>query len=304
MAIFEVFSKRQRKAEQKQIDDIYVYDKIPERLRIQVVHIWKKAIGINTTEVWDYINETLSKELGLISLTNNDYRESVRHCLDFLVSCTEEQAIDLIELSFVVLDKKIRNYSSFDIKHYNINQTPDEAIEELNYWFKDNNVGYEFTNRELIRIDQTHMHEKVIKPAISLLFEQKFEGAAEEFLNAHKYYRKGDYKNALVEALKSFESTMKTICDKKGYTYNKGSDTAQKLITVLFENNLIPEYLRNHFSGLRNTLEAGLPTIRNKQAGHGQGSAPTQVEPYFVEYAINLAATNIVFLIKAYKESN
>ncbi|MEK4711198.1 STM4504/CBY_0614 family protein, partial [Bacillus sp. FSL R10-2780] len=252
---------------------------------------------------WKFINETLSKELGLFNLTDERFREPNEHCHDFLLSCTHEQAIDIIELSLVVLNVAASNYSNYEREKYKITQSAESAIKEINYWFKDNNVGYEFTNGEIIRIDQTHMHEEVVKPAITLLFEEDFQGAAEEFLKAHSHYRKGDYKNALVEALKSFESTMKTICDKKGYTYNKGSDTAQKLITILFDNNLIPEYLRNHFSGLRNTLEAGLPTVRNKQAGHGQGTESIKVEPYFVEYAINLAATNIVFLIKAYKES-
>ncbi|NSL68295.1 STM4504/CBY_0614 family protein [Bacillus toyonensis] len=303
MTIFETFSKRLKKAQQKQTNDVYVYDKVPEKLRVQIIHIWTSAIGMKDTESWEFINQTLSKELGLFNLTPDRYLDSVKRCQNFLLSCTDEEAIDMIELSFIVIHKVVRNYDDYEIRHLGITQSADKAIEELNYRFKDNGVGYEFTNGELIRIDQTHMHEEVIKPAITLLFEQDFEGAAEEFLNAHKFYRKGDYKNALVEALKSFESTMKTICDKKGYTYNKGSDTAQKLITVLFDNNLIPEYLRNHFSGLRNTLEAGLPTVRNKQAGHGQGAESVKVEPYFVEYAINLAATNIVFLIKAYKES-
>lgn len=301
--MFEVFSKRLRKSKQEKVSDVYVYDNIPKRLRVQISHIWTSSIGDYNHQSWDYINETLSKELGLFHLTDDGYKKSVEHCHDFLLNCTHEQAIDIIELSLVVLDRVLRHTSNYDKERFGITQSADKAIEEMNYWFKDNNVGYEFTNGEIIRIDQTHMHEEVVKPAITLLFEEDFQGAAEEFLKAHSHYRKGDYKNALVEALKSFESTMKTICDKKGYTYNKGSDTAQRLITILFDNNLIPEYLRNHFSGLRNTLEAGLPTVRNKQAGHGQGAESIRVEPYFVEYAINLAATNIVLLIKAYKES-
>jgi len=37
-------------------------------------------------------------------------------------------------------------------------------------------------------------------------------------------------------------------------------------------------------------------------AGHGQGAVTVKVEPYFVEYALNLAASNIVLLINAYRE--
>ncbi|MBZ8120559.1 MULTISPECIES: STM4504/CBY_0614 family protein [Bacillus cereus group] len=301
--MYETFSKRAKKRT-GQIKDVYTYNIVPDRLRMQVIHIWEQAIGEFNEPIWDVVNKTMSKELGLYNLTSVKLQSSFQRCAVFLQTCTDTEAIDFIELSFIIYKKDYETYGWNQSNNYGLaDQSFDEAIEELNYWFKDNNLGYEFTNGELIRIDQTHMHEEVVKPAITLLFEEEFEGPAEEFLNAHKAYRKGDYKNALVEALKSFESTMKTICDKKGYTYNKGSDTAQKLITVLFDNNLIPEYMRNHFSGLRATLEAGLPTVRNKQAGHGQGSESIKVEPYFVEYAINLAATNIVFLINAFKES-
>ena len=56
---------------------------------------------------------------------------------------------------------------------------------------------------------------------ISLLYEEGFDGAEEEYRKAFEYRRKGDNKNAILEAGKAFESTMKTICDKKGYTYDK-----------------------------------------------------------------------------------
>ena len=52
--------------------------------------------------------------------------------------------------------------------------------------------------------------------------------------------RKGDNKNAILEAGKAFESTMKIICDKQGYAYDKNKDTAQKLITILENNGFYP----------------------------------------------------------------
>ncbi|WP_353841887.1 STM4504/CBY_0614 family protein [Bacillus cereus group sp. RP32] len=202
--------------------DVYIYDTVRERLRIQVIHIWIQAIGEENDQIWDVVNKIMSKELGLFNLTSGKYDSSFQRCSEFLQTCTDTEAIDIIELSFIIYKKHYAKYG-WNPSHYyrTTTQSFDGAIEELNYWFKDNNLGYEFTNGELIRIDQTHMHEEVVKPTITLLFEEDFEGPAAEFLNAHKAYRKGNYKNALVEALKSFESTMKTICDKKGN--HKGS---------------------------------------------------------------------------------
>lgn len=105
-----------------------------------------------------------------------------------------------------------------------------------------------------------------------------------------------------MEAGKSFESTMKTICDKKGYTYDKAKDTAKKLIEILESNNFYPSYMASHMASLRTTLETGLPVVRNKTSGHGQGSAVTPISDEFAEYALNLAATNIVLLVGIYKK--
>lgn len=52
------------------------------------------------------------------------------------------------------------------------------------------------------------------KNALKLLFEEGFEGAEDEIRKAYEKKRKGDNKNAILEAGKAFESTMKIICDK------------------------------------------------------------------------------------------
>ena len=59
--------------------------------------------------------------------------------------------------------------------------------------------------------------------------------------------------------------------------------------------------MSNHLSSLRVTLESGLPTVRNKTSGHGQGKMEIEIPTEFAEYAINLAAVNIVFLVNILK---
>jgi len=303
MGIYELYSKRIKKAQSTDFEDVYVYNHVPEKLRVQIVQILKDAIGTRNYENWEFIHKTLLKELGTFKLVDRP-GEDINNCLTYFLLSNDEEAIDFIELTLRVLDSPAtRDDFNNERSRNHMLQTPDDAIEEINYRLRDNGVGYEYVEGEFIRIDRKFLHEKTVKPAIRLLIEEEFEGAGDEFLNAHEYYRKGKYKESLVEALKAFESTLKTICDKQGYTYDKGRDTASKLISIIIDNQLIPTYLSNHFTGLRTTLEAGLPTVRNKQAGHGQGAEKVQVEPYFVEYALNLAASNIVLLINAYKES-
>lgn len=182
----------------------------------------------------------------------------------------------------------------------NITQKPDDAINELNYRFREHSIGYQYENGQIIRIDSGFIHSEVIKPALYLLNSKGFKGAEEEFRNAHENYRHRQYKNAIADSLKSFESTMKTICDNCGWSYNK-NDTAKKLINVVLQNELVPRYLESHFAGLRQVLEAGVPTVRNKTSGHGQGAQPTEVPEYLASYVLHMTASNIVLLVEAYK---
>jgi hypothetical protein len=98
--------------------------------------------------------------------------------------------------------------------------------------------------------------------------------------------------------LKALESTIKAICDKRKWPYDP-KDTAKKLIGVVFTQGLVPQFMQSHFAGLRSTLEAGVPAVRNKLGGHGQGMVPTSVPEFIVSYALHLTAAAIVFLAKA-----
>ena len=91
---------------------------------------------------------------------------------------------------------------------------------------------------------------------------------------------------------------MKAICSKRGWKHDPNA-TAKALLQVLFDNGLVPSFWNQHFSALRSTLEAGVPTARNKLGGHGQGSQVVEVPEYIVAYAIHLTASVIVFLSDA-----
>lgn len=90
---------------------------------------------------------------------------------------------------------------------------PKDAIEELNVRFRQAGFGYQFEGGQIVRVDSQLLHSEVVKPALVLLADHRFEGAQDEFLSAHAHYRAGEYEDAIVDANRAFESTMKTICD-------------------------------------------------------------------------------------------
>lgn len=90
---------------------------------------------------------------------------------------------------------------------------------------------------------------------------------------------------------------LKIICKEKAWAYSQ-NDTARKLIQICFQNGLVPSFTQNQFTSLQNVIESGVPTIRNKLGGHGQGQVPQKVDDGMTRYALNLTGSNIIFLIE------
>jgi hypothetical protein len=242
----------------------------------------------------------LCRELGVFSLNGkSDYPE--KQCSDYLLTANTLGALDIIELSFRNIDRVVRNSQQYRYLGVSrgVTQTPDEAIEELNARFREHAIGYQYSNGILIRIDSQLVHAEVVKPALSLLNEPGFEGAHEEFLKAHDHYRHGRTKEAISEALKALESTMKAICSTRRWPYPSNA-TATPLIGIMKDKGILPPELESHLSGLRAAMESGLPTVSNPNR-HGQGPTPVNVAPHVVAYALHLCASNIVFLLEAHK---
>ena len=173
---------------------------------------------------------------------------------------------------------------------------PDEIIEELNRRFRENNVGYQYHQGQIIKQDSQFTHAEITDPVLHVLAQPFLVGANQEFLSAHEHFRHGRFKECINECLKAFESTMKSICDKRGWAYDRSRATASTLIQVCESNGLFPVFLRNQLTAVRTALESGVPTARNKTSAHGQGSSPTTVAEEFDRYVMNLTATNIRFL--------
>lgn len=179
-------------------------------------------------------------------------------------------------------------------------QRADDALNELNIRFRENGFGYQFENGEFIRVDDQYVHAEVVKPALALLAEPGFEKANEEFMTAHKHYRTGDTKDAVVAANRAFESTLKAICEKKRWPYEKGA-RASDLVSVVRKAGLFPEQLDNGLDSYVSMMKTGLPGFRNKAGGHGEAPKAPRAPDYFASYAIHLTESNILLAINAYR---
>eukprot|EP01098_Paradermamoeba_levis_P014734 TRINITY_DN7171_c0_g1_i1.p1 TRINITY_DN7171_c0_g1~~TRINITY_DN7171_c0_g1_i1.p1 ORF type:complete len:311 (+),score=-59.47 TRINITY_DN7171_c0_g1_i1:707-1639(+) len=306
MALRDLFFKRQKRI-RGEMPDILRYDLIPANLRVQIIMLIKDSHNLASydssyadsqwiTSYYQGIHEDLCRELGVFNLLNKNSRDYPAIIHEYIHTTEDiEILLSVVELAFQRMNSIVPDY--MDNMAYKIGRDIKDIILELNQRFVEHGIGYQFEGNEIIRVDSTFIHSEIVKPVLYLLNNKKFLGANDEYLKAHEHYKHGRNKECLVECLKAFESTIKIICKKRGWIY-KETDTASTLINTLFVNGFLPTYTQNQFSGLQNLLVSGVPTVRNKTSGHGQGQVPVSVSNEITRYGLNLTGTNIIFLIE------
>ena len=251
------------------------------------------------------LEEFLNKKNGGFSKSVYDHSRQYNVALPIMhfAEADDTAAIDFLEAVFQVF--------------HNPRQ---QGVEIINNIFEEEHIGYYLTpyietitdepgsmfgravgrkldiqHPKVVKKDSEFLHAQAVQPAVELLKGAKYKGANEEFVKAHEYFRKKDYKACLNECLKTFESVMKIICHHKKWTHSPTA-TAQPLIKTCLENGLIPTFTEQQLTSLRMLLESGVPTVRNKQGGHGQGVQPIDVSPEVAQYALNTTASVVTLL--------
>lgn len=301
--MYNLYSRRKKDAQGN--PEVFEYNHFPQGFRNQFFTIINRVFQELKKNYWNHdfvekVCEIFAQEKGLKCIGKYySHMNDLVALEEYVDKCNDEDFLDLVDFIFgsFISDEVVRG--RFEIYGKDIYQ---DAIDELNLRLRQSGLGYEFLNGEIIEKTNTVTHENIIKPALRLLLDEDFRGAEEEYLLAFESYRKGENKNAILNATKAFESTMKAICSGLNYDYDTSKDTAKQLIHILEKNGFYPAYLNNHIAGIRTTLESGAPTLRNKTSGHGQGTSVQDIPDSYVEYALNLVATNILFLYKLYQD--
>ncbi|MFJ2285329.1 STM4504/CBY_0614 family protein [Pseudomonas iridis] len=298
MAIIPLFSKR-LKEQRGEVSDVYTYDELSPTFRVQLSYMIQELLGNpgsmtrEAIDAYDSLVAILKREYGLLKLTDTYIQNSYQELHNFILTEPDvERCLDAIELCYLFGDTRTRNF--LYMRNHDYDRRVDSCIKELNGRFKEAGCGYEYIDGELVRIDSQLLHSEAVKPAIHFLNVKGFDAPRDEFLGAFVHYRHGRFKEALVNAAKAFESTMKIICDLNGWLYAK-TDTANKLITILADNGFIPSYHQSHLSALQSSLSSGIPTLRNQLASHGNSNI-IEAPPEVVTYGLHLTASAIVLL--------
>ena len=296
---------------------IYQYDELPlpEALCHQIGHILKRALGsdssllsgaytwqrpkVTPSTLWAHIAINTAERLGLPSL--HDSLSPTQAVLRFILEADFEDAMAVIEYAFYV----INHYLPYDAmtetakEDTAVTLSPQRAVERLNQRFQENGVGYKLMGDYFVRIDSELIHAEVVEPGLHLLQIAGFEGPEQEYLRAHEHLRHKRNAEAMNDALKAFESTMKAICDVQNWERDPGA-TAAGLIRLLRNNAFFAPYHADYTTKITSLLEAGVPTNRNKNSGHGVGPVSQPIDDRLAVYTLHLAAANIVFLVETH----
>jgi hypothetical protein len=301
MPTFEVFSERQWRKSREGKPVVYEYDRLPTEFCFKVTYILSDALGPISQDVWDGVRGALVREKGLPVLGYPDDPSGA--CIGFIENPKSPPilVLDLIEIAFHLVDSEwCRALDSRERVKREIQLLPDQAIDKLNASFQRHDLGYQFAGGLLIRVDSFFAHSDIVEPAIELLYDEGFEGPLREFMEAHAHYRHRQISDAVVDANNAFESTIKSICHKRGITLSR-KDKPDDLIRLAI-GIVIPKQMEASLTALRATMQA-LPTLRSHTpgAGHGRGLHTRKVADFTAAYALHLCAANIIFLIEGFR---
>jgi hypothetical protein len=96
---------------------------------------------------------------------------------------------------------------------------------------------------------------------------------------------------------------LKAICDVKDWEYAAG-DNASQLIAKVTEKGLFTHDYDKSFMAYVAMMKSGIPAVRNQSGGHGEGISTARVTIQIARYALNLSATNILFVAECYEAAN
>jgi len=101
VGVFDLFSKRQKRA-RGETPDVYVYDALPNALRVQVVHIITDAFGADgynssrVRQAYEFVNQALCRELGVFELVKYPKSDQDSIFNYFLQEESVERALDVV----------------------------------------------------------------------------------------------------------------------------------------------------------------------------------------------------------------
>jgi HEPN domain-containing protein len=176
------------------------------------------------------------------------------------------------------------------------------GLTRLNESLEHDACVYRLDVNMVFKIGSEVLQKHAISPALQLLRESGMEEALGEYNDALVEWAQGRTDDAILHSSHAVESVMKFILKDMNIPI-KDTATPSALILEITKANILPESYKDFWDKLNQGIQ-GVITIRNKAPGAGHGPAPGARPPDrdLAEYAVNLAGSNILFLIRRWRD--
>ena len=240
----------------------------------QEVRYWAPGLQRQEEDVLYALQKAYGKDTLSVKDEGTDRDRDAEGFEDFLMFAYPHCVLDALEAFYRLLPDERRGPFQVELN--------DVLAEEESPWRMSDGHMYLVDSRFLDAL-KDHAEEEMKR--------EGFLGAYEEFKDAREYLQAGAIDDAIHKANCAFESALKSLL-------NQIEGTAGELLKMLREKtsllDAVPiEVRRAVVSGVLQ----GLPILRHKLGGHGQGAQPVDVPRAYGDLAINLAAAYIKFLL-------
>ena len=303
--IFSTFSRRPRSPEG-------TLPEVPQTFRIRLLQWLIETLSRETyrdlaSEFFPELQRLLRMRYGRVRLSERRASSEMEDLEAFWRDCPSDHFLDIIEdicrlselqhipirgndiveaiNSLMAVDDMPYQLTKFVFEYQTGNQTlPDLPIPLPKGGVTVSTTAYP---QIILREDEV-MHQESIDPALDLLSNPAFKNPNQEYREALRHYRKGEYGDALTKCGSAFESVMKIICDRKGWVYDPKA-TAAPLVKTMIQQTTLDPFLEQ--------VLLSVATIRNRfSTSHGAGVVPRMPTRQLTRYALNSTASAMLLL--------
>ena len=167
-------------------------------------------------------------------------------------------------------------------------------FKDINDVLKNNGIDLKVIDGKCWRISDPMIQCEVISPAFEELKRFGFTNAQQDLIEAFDHFKGGNNPMAILSANKALKSTIAYLLER--FDLHPSKDKMASKIEVLIHNGILPSWYESSLTSLVKVLQV-TSIIRNRNGGHGT-SDETAVEDCYVQYAIDSAASAILFLVR------
>jgi hypothetical protein len=161
-------------------------------------------------------------------------------------------------------------------------------LDDLNEIFREEGVGYRWTEARLVRFDGEVPHTEAVVPALAALASGEFGAAKDEFDEAVAAFARGAWRDTITHGNAALESVLKVTTGKEG--------TAGELIRAALQQGLIPNYLGGSADAIAKIMH-GVNASRSQQgSAHGLGERESEADERLARFVLTTTASLIALL--------